>query len=121
MAAKPRAEPKIDAALAMQRIEKIGDHRRGHALEQAILGFDDRHGAALAAHDGGDLEPDITAADNDYAFGGVERHPQFMNIGDGAKRHHIRQRRAGQRQRPRPRAGCNDEIVVRQSRGHRRA
>ena len=109
---KPRAEPDIDAARAVQRIEEGGHGLAGDALHHPALGLDHDRLAALLAHDGRDLEADIAAADDDDAARVIERRAQTPDIVDLAERKHAGKLDAGQRQVARARAGGENQRVV---------
>ena len=109
---EPRAEPDIDAARAVQRVEEAGDRFAGDALHHPALGLDHDGIAVLLAKHRRDLEPDVAAADDGDAARIVERRAQPPDVVDLAQREHAGELDAGQRQIARARAGCEHQRVV---------
>ena len=107
-----RAEPQVDAVLAVQLGEHLAHLRAEHA-EQRQLGRLEHHdvGARLAGG-GGDLEADPTGADDDQPLALPEGGPDPVGVGMGAQGQ--RRVRARDGQRARLRAGGQDQGAVRQ-------
>ncbi len=107
---------------AAQDAHVVGRVRAGEETPTAVrdatrastrgLAFDDGHRDAEGAGGGGDLQPDIAAADHHQPAARGQCRLQRVGVGHAAQRQHAGQVVAGDRQHARPRAGCQDELVV---------
>ena len=103
----------VDAARPMQRTEVVRGGRRGHALQDARRGFEQRHLQALGGGHGRGLQPDVATADDQQPLPGHQVRRHCVGIGQAAHHQHALQVAPDiGRQPPRPRTGQQHQLAV---------
>ena len=90
-AAQRHAFADVDAARAVQRAEVVGGGRRGHALQDARRGLEQRHLQALAGRHGRGLQADVAAADHQQPLPGHQVRRHRVGVGQAAHHQHALQ------------------------------
>ena len=95
----------------METLVEGRDFGRGHPREHAGRGFEHGDFQAALDGDGGDLEADIAAADDDEAPARGKLRPQQLDIRDGAQIKDIAEAGSWSVDPARPAPGGEDELV----------
>ena len=114
------AEAEARAEGDMRVEEEIGGRRR-HGAAERPGDLDHRHFAAQRQRRRGDFEADEAGADDDDAPPRAEPLADRRRVGDVAQAQHAVEIGAGNGERPRPRAGGEDQVVERLGARPRRA